>query len=165
MSDEKTKVTDRASEIAKSIWLAGVGAYGKAVDEAQDTLKKATPQSPKLFRDLVKAGAALEEEASEAKAAAKSSVEDRIARVRDNFQMQRLARSEDLDSLHKKLDKLTRKVDALSKSLQEGQSPNKSAAKKTPPRKTPSKTSTAAKKSPTKKPAAKAKSPARKRQA
>ena len=33
MSDEKSKVTDKASEIAKNIWLAGVGAYGRAVDE------------------------------------------------------------------------------------------------------------------------------------
>jgi hypothetical protein len=32
MSDEKSKVTDKASEIAKNIWLAGVGAYGKAVE-------------------------------------------------------------------------------------------------------------------------------------
>ena len=34
MSDDKGKVTDKAGEIAKNIWLAGVGAYGKAVDEA-----------------------------------------------------------------------------------------------------------------------------------
>ncbi len=34
-SDDKSKVTDKASEIAKNIWLAGVGAYGRAVDEAQ----------------------------------------------------------------------------------------------------------------------------------
>ena len=53
MSDEKSKVTDKAGEIAKNIWLAGVGAYGRAVDEAQSSLRKATPQPPKLFRDLV----------------------------------------------------------------------------------------------------------------
>ena len=29
MSDDKNKVTDKAGEIAKNIWLAGVGAYGK----------------------------------------------------------------------------------------------------------------------------------------
>ncbi len=158
MSDEKTKVTDKASEIAKNIWLAGVGAYGKAVDEAQGSLKKAAPQSPKLFRDLVKAGAALEEEATEAKAAAKSSVEERIAKVRDNFQMQRLARFEDLDGLHKKIDKLTRKVDALTKALDQlapaapKKAPvKKAAAKKSPARKLTSK--------------AKVKAPARKRKA
>ena len=166
MSNEKTKVTDKASEIAKNIWLAGVGAYGKAVDEAQGSLKKATPQSPKLFRDLVKAGAALEEEANEAKAAAKSSVEERISRVRDNFQMQRLARFEDLDTLHKKIDKLTRKVDSLTKALDQLAPAAAGRTKKTPAKKAPVKRA-AAKKNPAKKPASKAraKAPATKRKA
>lgn len=119
MSDDKNKVTDKAGEIAKNIWLAGVGAYGRAVDEAQDSLRKAAPQPPKLFRDLVKAGTELEEEAREARAAAKSSVEERIARVRENFHLQRPARIEDLESLHGKIDKLTRKVDALTRLVKE----------------------------------------------
>jgi len=136
MSDDKSKVTDKASEIAKNIWLAGVGAYGRAVDEAQSNLKKATPQPPKLFRDLVKAGSQLEEEASEARAAALSSVEERIAQVRENFQMHRPARMEDLDNLHKKVDKLTRKVDALTRLVKEQQAPAKPAARKKAPAKT-----------------------------
>ncbi|RLQ20805.1 hypothetical protein DWB85_15520 [Seongchinamella sediminis] len=146
MSDDKSKVTDKASEIAKNIWLAGVGAYGRAVDEAQSNLKKATPQPPKLFRDLVKAGSQLEEEASEARAAALSSVEERIAQVRENFQMQRPARTGDIDSLHKKVDKLTRKVDALTRLIKEQQAASKPAAgKKAPatPRKKASTRSTA----------------------
>ena len=154
MSDEKSKVTDKAGEIAKNIWLAGVGAYGRAVDEAQDSIKKATPQPPKLFRDLVKAGAALEEEANEARAAAMSSVEERIARVRENFHMQRLARIEDLESLHKKVDKLTRKVDALTRLLKEQEPPakkapagKKTAAQKAAPRKAAPRKNTAAKSS------------------
>ena len=130
MSDEKSKVTDKASEIAKNIWLAGVGAYGKAVDEAQGSLKKAV-EPPKLFRDLVKAGAQLEEEANEARAAARSSVEERIARVRDNFHQQRLARIEDLDSLHRKVDALTRKVEELSAALEATGAAKKKAPTKT----------------------------------
>ena len=121
MSDEKSKVSDKASEIAKNIWLAGVGAYGKAVEDAQGRLEKAM-EPPKLFRDLVKAGTALEDDAREAlesTAAAKSSVEERINRVRENFHMQRPARIEDLTALHKKVDQLTRKVDKLSKALAE----------------------------------------------
>ncbi len=141
MSDDKSKVTDKASEIAKNIWLAGVGAYGRAVDEAQSSLKKATPQPPKLFRDLVKAGTALEEEASEARSAAISSVEERIAQVRENFHLQRPARIEDLASLHEKVDKLSRKVDALARLIkaQDGDtrtvSRNKAATKKAPAKK------------------------------
>lgn len=118
MSDEKSKVTDKASEFAKNIWLAGVGAYGKAVEEAQGRLEKAM-EPPKLFRDLVKAGTALEEDARESTIAARHSVEERINRVRENFHNQRPARIEDLNALHKKVDQLTRKVDQLSKALAE----------------------------------------------
>ncbi len=143
MSDKKDKVTDKASEFARNIWLAGVGAYGRAVDEAQSSLKKATPQPPKLFRDLVKAGAALEEEANEARATARASVEDRIAQVRENFHLQRPARIEDLQALHDKIDKLTSKVDSLSRQVKAQQAPAAkrpgSASKKaTPARKTAS---------------------------
>ena len=154
MSDEKSKVTDKASEIAKNIWLAGVGAYGKAVEDAQGRLEKAGVEPPKLFRELVKAGSALEDEAREAletTASARSSVEERIARVRENFHNQRPARIEDLQALHKKVDQLTRKVDRLAKALAEqgaGSGARKPAKK------------TAAKK---KAPASKKKSPARKK--
>lgn len=120
MTDEKNKMTDKASEIAKNIWLAGVGAYGRAVDEAHGRLEKAGVESPKLFRDLVKAGAALEEEAQEALQAgqqARHSVEERINRVRDNFNLQRPVKGEDLMALHEKIDRLNNKVDALSAAL------------------------------------------------
>lgn len=140
MSDEKSKVTDKASEIAKNIWLAGVGAYGKAVEDAQGRLEKAM-EPPKLFRDLVKAGTALEEDAREAlesTAAARHSVEDRISRVRENFHNQRPARIEDLADLHKKVDQLTRKVEKLSKALAE-QGIIKTPARKTTRTVTPKK--------------------------
>ncbi len=164
MSDEKSKVTDKASEIAKNIWLAGVGAYGKAVEDAQGRLEKAM-EPPKLFRELVKAGTALEEDAREAlesTAAARHSVENRISRVRENFHMQRPARIEDLAALHKKVDQLTRKVEKLSKALAEQgviKSPRKktaatgktagAAAKKKAAAKSPRKKATPAKKAST----------------
>jgi len=123
MSDdknEKSKVADKASEIARNIWLAGVGAYGRAVDEAQDRMEKAGMETPKLFRELVKAGAALEDEARKgisSSKAARASVEDRIHRVRESFQLQLPARGEDLLALHEKIDRLTRKVDDLAAAL------------------------------------------------
>ncbi len=163
MSDEKSKVTDKASEIAKNIWLAGVGAYGKAVEDAQGRLGKVGIEPPKLFRDLVKAGSALEGDARgalETTAAAKSSVEERIKRVRENFHMQRPARIEDLNALHKKVDQLTRKVDKLSRALTErgivkGTAGRKTATAKKTSARTPSRAATkkkvAAKKAPTRK--------------
>lgn len=120
MSDDKSKVTDKASEIAKNIWLAGVGAYGRAVDEAQDRMEKAGVETPKLFKDLVEAGTALEEEARDSLEAARSarhSVEERINRVRENFNLQRTVRHEDLERLSDKIDLLSAKLDVLANAL------------------------------------------------
>jgi hypothetical protein len=149
MSDDKSKVTDKAGEIAKNIWLAGVGAYGKAVDEAQDRLEKAGVETPKLFKDLVKAGAALEDEAREtlSTGSARSSVEERINRVRDNFNLQRPVRGEDLLELHRKVDLISQKLDILANALTDQgilkapaakkrrAAPRKATAKKVPAKK------------------------------
>ena len=140
MADDKGKVTDKAGEIAKNIWLAGVGAYGRAVDEAQVRMEKAGVEPPKLFRELVKAGAALEEEARgalEVGQAARSGVEERIQRVRENFNLQRPVRGEDLLALHEKIDRIANRLDELTEALL------KSGAIK-PPRKTPARKSKAA---------------------
>ena len=163
MSDEKSKVTDKASEIAKNIWLAGVGAYGKAVEDAQGRLEKAM-EPPKLFRDLVKAGTALEEDAREAlesTAAARNSVEERISRVRENFHMQRPARIEDLAELHKKVDQLTRKVEKLSKAMTE-QGLIKKPARKTATKRKAKQSATPRKKAATTRSSGKTASPAKK---
>ena len=152
MSDEKSK----ASDIARNIWLAGVGAYGKAVEEAQGRLEKAM-EPPKLFRDLVKAGTVLEEDARESTVAARHSVEERINRVRENFHNQRPARFEDVAELHKKVDRLTRKIDQLSKALGQQDvvgktgrkaptAPGKSTSRAAPARGTPTKKKASAKK-------------------
>jgi polyhydroxyalkanoate synthesis regulator phasin len=120
VSDKKDKVTDKAGEIAKNIWLAGVGAYGRAVDEAQGRLEKAGVETPKLFKDLVKAGAELEEEARNSLAGRRSaagSVEERISRVRENFSLGRYVRGSELETLHQKIDQLSQQVAALSAAL------------------------------------------------
>ncbi|MDO8861762.1 phasin family protein [Haliea sp. E1-2-M8] len=149
MSDdksEKSKVTDKASEIARNIWLAGVGAYGRAVDEAQDRMEKAGMETPKLFRELVKAGAALEDEARKgisSSRTARASVEDRIHRVRESFQLQLPARGEDLLALHEKIDRLTRKVDDLTAALAAQGSRKPTAKKKAATRRAPAKTKAA----------------------
>jgi hypothetical protein len=160
MADDKNKVTDKASEIAKNIWLAGVGAYGRAVDEAQGRLKKAGVEPPKLFRDLVKAGAALEEEAKgaiEAGQSARNSVEDRINRVRENFNLQRPARGEDLLALHEKIDRLSNRLDELTEALMASGSiktPRKTTRRKKAATKTRAKTAASPRKTPARKSAA-----------
>jgi hypothetical protein len=66
--------------------------------------------------------------------------------------MQRLARIEDLEGLHSKVDKLTRKVDALTRLMKEQQAVSKPAVKKKPA----AKKKAAARTAPRKKAAAKA---------
>ena len=166
MSDDKSKVTDKAGEIAKNIWLAGVGAYGKAVDEAQDRLEKAGVETPKLFKDLVKAGAALEEEARESVGShsARSSVEERINRVRDNFNLQRPARGEDLLALHEKIDLVSQKLDILATALTEaGLIEPPSPKQKAPRKKAPAKKKATARKTTAGKKAAPKKAATRKK--
>lgn len=48
------------SETARRIWLAGIGAYGRAFSEAQEALKDVTGKSSEIFDDLVQKGAMIE---------------------------------------------------------------------------------------------------------
>ncbi|MEP5764089.1 MAG: phasin family protein [Halieaceae bacterium] len=124
MSDEKSNVSDKASEIAKNIWLAGLGAYGKAFDEAQDRLDKAAKEPPRLFKDLVKKGARLEDEVrdslSSMRKTSTSSVEERINKVRESFNFNLHSRGQELEAINAKLDALTAKVDALARAMDSG---------------------------------------------
>ena len=120
----KDKLSIKASELAKHVWLAGLGAYGKAFDEATERYDKAAKESPKLFRELVAKGAKLENETREAISDSKiaktsSNLEHRIQKMREsvNFGFQSQASSEDLERVEAKLDKLTKEVAKLSKAL------------------------------------------------
>ena len=139
MSNEKSNVSDKASEIAKNIWLAGLGAYGKAFDEAQDRLDKASKEPPRLFKDLVRKGEELEDEVRDSLASIRkssaSSVEERIRKVRENFNLNLTSRSAELTEINAKLDALTAKVDALGRALSTNKPAAKKAARKPPVRK------------------------------
>lgn len=134
MSDDKPNVSDKASEIAKNIWLAGLGAYGKAFDEAHNRLDKATKEPPRLFKDLVKKGSRLEDDVKDSLAnirkSSASSVEERIKKVRENFNVNLVTRGDELAEINGKLDALTQKVDALAKKMAGGTIPRKAPAKK-----------------------------------
>lgn len=120
MSDDKPKVSDKASEIAKNIWLAGLGAYGKAFDDAQDRLDKAAKEPPRLFKELVEKGSQIEDEVRDSlstiRKSSTESVEDRISKVRESFNFS-LPRGQDLAEVNRKLDELTAKVDALTTAM------------------------------------------------
>jgi hypothetical protein len=126
-------VTNQASELAKSIWLAGLGAYGRAYDEAHDRYEKASKETPRLFTDLVDKGSRLESQAREKLGEVTSigktiSIEERISKMRASLGFGHTASVDDVERLEKKLDALSKKVDALAKA-------NKPAAAKAPAKK------------------------------
>ena len=58
----KGKINE-AEEMARKIWLAGLGAYGKSVEEAQGRYEKLSEEANKMFDELVTKGETLEEDA------------------------------------------------------------------------------------------------------
>ena len=52
--------TRSTTDTARRIWLAGIGAYGRAFTEAQEALKDVTGKSSEVFEDLVQKGTMIE---------------------------------------------------------------------------------------------------------
>ncbi|WP_269620136.1 hypothetical protein [Zhongshania sp. BJYM1] len=127
-------VTNQASELAKSIWLAGLGAYGRAYDEAHDRYEKASKETPRLFTDLVDKGSRLESQAREKLGEVTSigkttSIEERISKMRASLGFGHTASADDLQRLEKKLDALSKKVDSLAKATKPAAAAKAPAAK------------------------------------
>lgn len=119
---EEKSGTEKASEVAKKIWLAGLGAYGKAFDGASEQMDKLNEQyekvskdTSKLFDELVAKGTKLDSEnhdkLSEAKTKTSSTIEERISKVRSSLQFG--IGGDSAAELNAKIDALTAKVDAL----------------------------------------------------
>ncbi|MDX1292881.1 MAG: phasin family protein [Hyphomonas sp.] len=145
----KAKSTVKAAEVvtadmAHKIWLAGVGAYGKAYDKAISNTKTFNKQSTELFEDLVKRGEEIEQEVrarvqdnevvrGAAKNASKYAVVAREfqTQARDEFEA-RMERMRDLlgvKGLGKKGGKLAAKLDKLEDEVAETVSKARSKSK------------------------------------
>jgi hypothetical protein len=140
---ELKDATNQAGEVAKSIWLAGLGAYGRAYDEAHERYEKASKETPRLFTDLVGKGSKLESQAraklGEAGNLGKTiAIEERISKMRASLGFGHSASADDISRLEKKLDSLSKKVDALSKAAKPAAA-EKAAASPNAPRKAPAK--------------------------
>lgn len=113
------KIADKASEVAKSIWLAGLGAYGKAFDEAVNQYGKVSKETSKVFDDLVELGRKLDSESqvklSKAKDKTTATIEDRISKVRSSVNNMGALNFGGADNA--KIDEVNAKVDALSDKL------------------------------------------------
>ncbi len=113
-----TKV-NQAEELARKIWLAGIGAYGKGFDEVQGQYEKLNTESTKLFNELVNKGEMLEGEAkeklqSETKSI-KGNVDTRVADVRSKLGLDKNDSDEKIEALSAKIDALTEAVAKMAK--------------------------------------------------
>ena len=127
-SKDIKEMAEKASDLAKNIWLAGLGAYGKALDEAQDQYEKVTGKvneqvekvktqtsedTSRLFDELVAKGKKLEDETqgrlSDVKDKASSNLEDRLSQVKQGLTFTS-NKGADLDE---KLDAISSKLDLL----------------------------------------------------
>ncbi|CAA0125833.1 Uncharacterised protein [BD1-7 clade bacterium] len=142
------EMAEKASDLAKNIWLAGLGAYGKAYDEAQDQYDKVTgkvkeaeqkaeKETANLFEELIAKGKVLEEETqsklSDAKDKASTSLEDRLSQVKDNLAF--TSKSSELDG---QLEEIASKLDLILDAV----SASKAPAKKAPAKKAAAATAT-----------------------
>ncbi len=119
--NEETKGVERAGEVAKNIWLAGLGAYGKAFDEAQDRYEKVSKETSRLFDDLVAKGKKLEDDTqgkfSTVKEKSNATIEERVSKVRHALGFTEGPKSGSIAELSKKVDELSEKIDLVIEAL------------------------------------------------
>ena len=135
-------------ETIRKIWLAGIGAYGRALTEAKGAVDSLAGKSSEVFDDLVQKGEMLEtvgkSKASELVGKGKAAVEDikpdlemddRIAKMR--ARLSGAAEKRD-DRLSARVDQLEAKLDAILVKLDMGDAAPKkktSTPKANPPSK------------------------------
>ena len=86
------KKPQASADTARKIWLAGIGAYGRAFTEAQEQVAKLTGESARVFDDLVAKGEEIERKVDEGRrkmserlGPAGASFEERIKRMRERI--------------------------------------------------------------------------------
>lgn len=150
-----TKVAQRieaTTDMAHKIWLAGVGAYGKAYDNARDSANNVNAQSTELFEELVKRGEEIEgdvvsrlksddrvskateqvqkavDTARDLQDQARSQFDVRMERMRDVLGVKGLGTIS--DRISKQLDKLEDEVSEAAAKVTKRATKSKTAAKK-----------------------------------
>ncbi len=124
MSDKPKKDMD----IARKIWLAGIGAYGRAVGDATEAYAKVGRETTKVFEDLVGKGAELEGKVAdvaknyvpEMAEKHRAQVEDRMERMKAALGMTEAAadQREHIESIEARLDSIEEKLDAVLAAVQ-----------------------------------------------
>ena len=116
--------TEKSGDFAKNVWLAGLGAYGKAFDAAAEKYSSASKDAPKLFNELVEKGAELEQQTREQFVrplpTPKVAIEERIEKMRAYLGIHTTpsASEAEVERLEKKVNSLERKLAKLAKQLE-----------------------------------------------
>ncbi|UTW54788.1 phasin family protein [Kordiimonas sp. SCSIO 12610] len=148
-----SKKPKKEMDIARKIWLAGIGAYGKAFNDAQDAYTKMGQETTKIFEDLVGKGTELENKvadtakkyAPKAPNISKTNIEDRMERMKTALGLvgESNEQNEQVDKIEARLDQIEEKLDALILAVDKINKPVRrsraTTAKKVTPKKTPTK--------------------------
>lgn len=109
-----------AEEIARKVWLAGLGAYGKGYEEVIGRFEAFSTDSNKLFDELVVKGEMLETEGKgkvkevQTKVSAKAEIETRMETVRAKLGLNNTDSDSKIEELNAKIDALTAAVAKLT---------------------------------------------------
>jgi polyhydroxyalkanoate synthesis regulator phasin len=109
-----------AEEMARKVWLAGLGAYGKGYEEVKGRFEALSTDSNKLFDELVVKGEKLESEGKgkvkdvQTKVVAKTEIETRIETVRTKLGLNNTDTETKIEELNTKIDALTAAVAKLA---------------------------------------------------
>ena len=110
-----------AEEMARKIWLAGLGAYGKGFEQAQDRFETLSTESNKMFGELVVKGEKLETEAkgkfteAKEKISEKADIDNRVVVLRNKLGLDQSDADQKIEELSAKIDMLTAAVAKLAK--------------------------------------------------
>ncbi|MGB1201809.1 MAG: phasin-related domain-containing protein [Cognaticolwellia aestuarii] len=116
--DKIKETAANAEDIARKVWLAGLGAYGKGYEEIKGRIDVLSTDSNKLFDELVAKGQQLETEGKSKiedvknDVVAKTEIESRIETVRNKLGLNNADNEQKIEELSAKIDALT---DAVAK--------------------------------------------------
>ncbi len=118
MIKEKAAV---AEEMARKVWLAGLGAYGKGFEQAKARMETLNTESNSLFSELVAKGEKLEAEGkgklveAKEKVVAKTEINARVETLRGKLGLNKTDADLKIEELSAKIDALTTVVAKLAK--------------------------------------------------
>ena len=104
---------ETAEELARKVWLAGLGAYGKGYEKISGRFEALSMDSNKLFDKLVVKGEKLETEGKgqvkkvTTKVAARAEIESRIETVRTKLGLNNTDLDNEIEELDVKVEALT----------------------------------------------------------